>query len=184
MSIRNVLTAALFKRDQEGQTVMYPNGAMGRGYVVPDAAIEQRMRRVIMWLIIGSGLLGGLGMQAMMLIYGQVDLWGIEPWAIAIAALVPIAILYRVVVKGLTRGMIPVDQRMGMVEGLQRQAEAMPRWYLVCMIVVAIVMLIGGAFWIARATSMMKVALGLAAIVLFAVVMCQAIYGLTHRPQT
>jgi F0F1-type ATP synthase membrane subunit a len=69
---------------------------------------------------------------------------------------------------------------MGMVEGLQRQAEAMPRWYLVCMIVVAIVMLIGGAFWIARATSMMQVALGLAAIVLFAVV----IYGLTHRPQT
>ena len=42
MSIQNVLTAALFKRDEQGRTVMYPNGVIGRGYVVPDAATEQR----------------------------------------------------------------------------------------------------------------------------------------------
>jgi hypothetical protein len=181
MSIQNVLTAALFKRDEAGRTVMFPNGAMGRGYIVPDTATERRMRRTIMWLIIGAGLLGGLGMQVMFLVYGQAHLWGTEPWAIAIAALVPIAILYRVVVRGITRDMTPVEQRMGMVEGLKRQAEAMPRWYLIFMIIVSVAMLAGAVSWIVAATSMMKIAIGLVTIVLFAAILFQAIHGLAHR---
>ena len=66
MSIQNVLTAALFKRDDAGRTVVFPNGAAGRGYFVPDAATEQKLRRKLMWAIVAAGLLGGIGMQIML----------------------------------------------------------------------------------------------------------------------
>ena len=77
MSIQNVLTAALFKRDEQGRTVMYPNGVIGRGYVVPDAATEHKMRRTLMWLVLGSGLFGGIGIQVMMFIFGSMGDVGI-----------------------------------------------------------------------------------------------------------
>ena len=87
MTIKNMLTAAMFKTDDAGRTVVYPNGAMGRGYIVPDPATEQRMRRVMQWAIIGSGLIGGVGTQVMRMVYGQVFEWTGEPWGIALAAM-------------------------------------------------------------------------------------------------
>jgi hypothetical protein len=40
MSIESFVTAANFKRDQAGRTIVYPFGWLGRGYFVPDAATE------------------------------------------------------------------------------------------------------------------------------------------------
>jgi hypothetical protein len=183
MSIQNMLLAPLFKRDGAGRTVMYPNGAMGRGYVVPDAPTEQKMRRTLMWLIVGSGLFGGIGMQAMLIFYGQVYMWTAEAWTIGVAALVAFGVGYRVVVKSLARGMMPAEQRMGMVEALKRQSEAMPRWYLWFIAVFAPLMVAGSVIWMVLGPSLANCALGLAGIVVFVVIMIQAVHGLTHRTQ-
>ncbi len=39
--------AGLFKKDFEGKTVFFPWGSMGKGYVVPTVAEDERLRRVI-----------------------------------------------------------------------------------------------------------------------------------------
>ena len=87
MSIKTFLTSALFKRDQAGRTIVYPNGVAGCGYFVPDAETERRMRRTMMWAVLASAVFGGAGMVALMTVYGQIFDWTAEPWIIAIAAL-------------------------------------------------------------------------------------------------
>jgi FtsH-binding integral membrane protein len=184
MSIQGILTAALFQRDEDGRTVMFPNGVMGRGYVVPDAATEQKMRRALMWLQVCSGLFGGIGVEIMMVLFGHLKSWPPMIWAIALASLVVLVTGQRAAVKRLTRDMTPASQRLRVVESLKRQAEAMPRWFLGFNVVIAALMIIGSAFMMFVAASMVKSALSLGVIALFAVVMAQAIYGLTHRAQT
>lgn len=181
MSIKNMLTAAIFKTDDAGRTVMYPNGAMGRGFILPDAATDQKMRRRFLWLMVGSGLFGGIGMQVMLMAYGQVYEWTTEPWAIAVGSIVVFGIAYHIAAKLFTRGMMPSDQRMGTVEALRRQAEAMPRWYLWFITILAPLMIFGAAWWIVDDRSVMSLAFGLVGLLLFGAIMAQAIYGLRHR---
>jgi drug/metabolite transporter (DMT)-like permease len=181
MSIQNVLTAALFKRDDAGRTLVFPNGAVGRGYFVPDAATEQKIRRTITWGVIGSSLFGIIGMQIIVAFYGDIFTWSSTPWTIALTALAAYSVGYRVVTKRLVRGMKPAEQRMGVTEALKKQAEAMPRWYLMFMAIIAALMIGGSAFWMVVGLSMMKYLLGLVGIVLFGAIMMQAIYGLSHR---
>jgi hypothetical protein len=184
MSIQGILTAALFQRDEDGRTVMFPSGVMGRGYVLPDAATEQKMRRALMWLQVCSGLFGGIGVGIMMVLLGHLKSWPHMVWAIALASLVVLVTGQRAAVKRLTRDMTPASQRLRVVDSLKRQAEAMPRWFLGFNVVIAALMIIGSAFLMFVAASMVKSALSLGVIALFAVVMAQAIYGLTHRAQT
>lgn len=183
MSIKNMLTAALFKRDDAGRTVMYPNGAMGRGYIVPDAATEERMRRRVLWLVVGSGLFGGIGMQFLIIFYGQVTSWGGEPWAIAIGALAAFATGYRLAVRSMVRGMTPSGQRMGTMEAFRRQAEVMPRWYLWFIAVFAPLAVVGSAIWLLMDSSMSSRIIGVIGIALFGLITVQAIHGLRHRAQ-
>jgi hypothetical protein len=178
-----MLTAALFKRDEAGRTVMYPNGIAGRGYFLPDAASEQRMRRILMWMVIGAGLSGGLGMQVLTLVYGQVLDWSGEPWAIALFALLALGIGYRLLVWRLTRGLELANQRMGVIEGLRRQAEAMPRWYLWFIVALAPGLVVGSMWWMAAFASIPMFLVGLVGTLLFGTVTAQAVYGLTHRSQ-
>ncbi|HZT50002.1 MAG TPA: hypothetical protein VFA64_18655 [Hyphomicrobiaceae bacterium] len=181
MSVKDMLTAALFKRDEAGRTVMYPNGIAGRGYFLPDAAAEQRMRRILMWMVIGAGLYGGLVMQVLTLRYGQVPDWTGEPWTIALSALAVLGIGYRLIVRRLTRGLALANQRMGVLEGLRRQAEAMPRWYLWCIAVLAPPLAAGSVWWMAAFASIPNCLIGLAGTLLFGVATAQAVYGLRHR---
>jgi hypothetical protein len=120
-------------------------------------------------------------MQLLIIFYGQVASWGGEPWAIAIGALVAFAGGYRVAVRGLVRGMMPSEQRMGMVEAFRRQAEAMPRWYLWFIAIYAPLTVVGCAIWMLMDGSMLARVIGPLGIVLFAVISIQAIHGLKHR---
>jgi hypothetical protein len=183
MSIKNVLTAALFKRDDAGRMIVYPSGAMGRGYIVPDAETEQRMRRKLMWAILATGASGGIFMAIMMPIYGQVYEWTATQWIIAATFLVASHFVYRAAISRLAAGLTPIAERMGMVEGLKRQAEAMPRWYLWIMGIVAPIYIIGCIAWMIVSPSVTSVLVVLVAIILFGAVGAQAVHGLKHRAQ-
>src|SRR5262245_1792424 len=159
MSVEAFLTSALFKRDQAGRAIVYPNGVAGRGYFVPDAATEQRMRRTMMWAVLASAVFGGAGMVALMAVYGQLFDWTAEPWIIVVAALVTFNFGYRSWAKRLMRGMAPATERMRLVEAWKRQAEAMPRWYLWFNAIAGPILLAGMAFNIALTQSAMIVVL-------------------------
>src|SRR5262245_35154137 len=183
MSIETFLTAALFKRDQAGRMIVYPNGVTGRGYFVPDAATERALRRTLMWAVVGSAAFGGIGMAALMAVYGQVFEWTAKPWGIAIAVLVVFNFAYRALAKRLTHHMAPAAERMHLVEAWKRQAEAMPRWYLWCNAILGPLMLVGSALFIAMMRSPMAALLGAMGMALFVVATVQAVYGLRRRPQ-
>ena len=181
MSLKSVITAPLFKRDEAGRTLVYPNGATGRGYVVPDAATAERMRSILMWLVIGCGLIGGVGMQQLTMWRGQFEDWTAMTWMIALCALVVIGVAYRMVIRRLVRGLVPAEERMGMGEALKRQATAMPRWYLVVMLVFGGALAISSGYWIIAGTSIGQHLAGLGGSILFGAIVAQAIWGLTHR---
>jgi hypothetical protein len=138
-----------------------------------------------MWLVVGCALVGVIGMQIMIGICGQASEWTTAtPWVVVLAALMALGLGYRLVVRMLARGMTPVEERMGVVEALKRQAEAMPRSYLWFSVIFAPLMVVGSVAWMIIGGSMMKYPLGLIVILLFGMIMAQAIYGLKHRPQS
>jgi hypothetical protein len=185
MSIKSVLTAAIFKQDEAGRTIMYPNGAMGRGYVVPDAATAEKMRSFLMWLIIGCGLVGGIGMRLLTMWCGQIEDWTALPWTIAASALVAIGITYRMLIaRRLVRGLVPAEERMGMTEALRRQAAAMPRWYLMVMLVFGGALAITSGYWIIAGASVGQHIAGLGGSILFGAIVAQAIWGLRQKRTT
>ena len=151
MSIEALLTSPLFKRDQAGRTIVFPNGVMRRGYFVPDTE-ERRMRRTLMWAKLSTMVVAGIVLPALMVGYGQMfhfalvnnpsnaevpDLllmfdWTAEPWIIAAAALSVVSFSYGCWAKRLVRGMTPAPatERMSRVEAFKHLAGALPRGYL------------------------------------------------------
>jgi hypothetical protein len=178
MSIETFLTSALFKSDQAGRTIVYPNGVTGRGYFVPDAETEHRTRRTLMWAVLGSGVFGGGGMVALMGIYGPIFEWTAQPWIIAVAALAVFNFGYRSWAKRLIRGMAPATERMRLVEAWKRQAEAMPRWYLWFNAIASPILLVGMVFNMAVTQSAMMAVLSVICMPLFVVTSMQAFWGL------
>src|SRR5215475_14810856 len=178
MNMEAFLTSALFKSDQAGRTIVYPNGVAGRGYFVPDVETEQRMRRTLLFAVLGSAAFGGTGMVALMAVYGQIFDWSAQPWIIAVAALVIFNLGYRSWAKRLMRGMAPATERMRLVEAWKRQAEAMPRWYLWFSAIAGPLLLVGTVYNIAVTASAMMAVLSVVSIPLFAVASMQAFYGL------
>jgi hypothetical protein len=83
----------------------------------------------------------------------------------------------------LARLMAPVRQWPQTCEALKKQAEAMPLWYLWSLAIFTGLATIGSLHWMVAGPSMAKHVLGLAGIALYASIMMQAIYGLTHRPK-
>ena len=178
MSIEAFLTSALFKRDEAGRTIVYPNGVAGRGYFVPDAATEQRLRWTLMWAVLASAVFGGSGMIGLMAVYGQIFDWTAKPWIIAIAALIVFNSAYRSWVKLLMRGMLPAMEPMRLVEAWKRQAEAMPRWYLWFSAITGPFLFVGMVFNIAVTQSATVAILSVICMPLFVVASMQAFYGL------
>jgi len=178
MSIETFLTSALFKNDQTGRTIVYPNGVAGRGYFVPDAETEQRTRRTLMWAVLGSAVFGGGGMVALMGIYGPIFEWTAQPWIIAAVALALFNFGYRSWAKRLMRGMAPATERMRLVEAWKRQAEAMPRWYLWFNAIAGPILVVGIVFNIAVTQSAMMAVLSVICVPLFVVTSMQAFWGL------
>ena len=82
----------------------------------------------------------------------------------------------------LSRTMAIVPEWSEIVEGLKRQAEAMPLWYLWLLAILAPLAIVGSATWTVAGASIAKHLLGFVGLALYGTITMQAIYGLTHRP--
>jgi hypothetical protein len=180
MSIQHRLTAPLFRCDEDGWTVVYPNGPMGSGYFVDDAATEQRMRSSLMWLVHGCGVISWVGAVILMGFYGAIAEWPAAAWAVAITAFAVFSLLYRAAATVLTIGMEPAELRMDVIDALKRQAEALPAWYLWLMLVMAPPMLAVTVFWLIADPAPINYAIAGVGNVVLAVGAIQATHGLTN----
>lgn len=178
MSLQDVLTAPLFKRDQDNRLVMFPNGALGGGYFIPDADTEKRLRKTLMWVIISAGAFGGVGSQIMTLAFGQPAEWSLVTWAVAAGALAVLAFVYRLVASRLAQGLAPSQMRLGLGEAMLRQADAMPRWYLWTIAIGGGLMAAGSLYWVLAADGLGERVLAVVGLALFGAIVVQGIHGL------
>jgi hypothetical protein len=81
----------------------------------------------------------------------------------------------------LARAMATAPKCSEIVDGLKRQAKAMPLWYLCLLAILAPLAMVGSATWIIADASIVKHLLGLAGLGLFGTITMQAIYGLRDR---
>jgi len=180
--LQNTTTAPLFRCDECGYTVVYPNGMLGGGYIVPDAVSERSMRRSLVWLVHGYGVMGGAGAAILLGFYGQISEWPIAAWAIAIVGFVAITFAYRLAANTLTRGMESADLRMELIDALKRQAEAFPAWYLWLMLIMAPLAVACAVFWLMNSPSIINYAVATVGIAFLIIGAFQAVHGLTAPP--
>jgi hypothetical protein len=151
----------------------------GGGYIVPDDVSERSMRRSLMWLVHGFGVLFCVGPTVLLGFYGQISEWPIAAWAIAIVGFVAITIAYHLAANTLTRGMEPADLRMELIDALKRQAEAFPTWYLLFVLLMAPLAVAGVVFWQVDSPSIINYAVATAGIACLITGAIQAVHGLT-----
>ena len=176
--MKDALTAALFERTADGQTIMYPNGVVGRGYIIPDKETEQRMRGILMWLVLTAGIIGGVGVAGLQAYFGAPLDWPAAVWLGALAVMALVAAGYRVLAGRLAHGLTPVDARLGLVHALKKQARAMPRWYLISLAIFSPLMAASSLYGLVVGPTAGARALGFVGLVLFASTTAQSVYGL------
>jgi hypothetical protein len=176
-----MLTAPLFRQDESGRTTVFPNGVLGRGYVLPDAAAEERVRRTLGWAMLGALAVGIGGSQVMLFLFGNPGQWPSTVWAAAGAALMAFAVAYRLFVMRLVVGFPSSAAQLTLLEAFERQALAMPRWYLWLMLSTGALLGTGSAVMIFTADSTGERVMSLCGALLFALVFLQAVYGLGWR---
>jgi hypothetical protein len=139
------LVAGNFKTAADGQRLFYPWSVWGKGYVLPDAHAEQRIRKLLkiyymVWL------------PLVIIIVSIASSFGFY-YAFAYAfALIPVGLLvYGVVVRSLTQRLLISGERLRLTESLTLSASAYSRailWFvlLVCtlFIISGIVMILDG----------------------------------------
>jgi hypothetical protein len=77
-----------------------------------------------------------------------------------------------------------IPRLLAVIDGLKRQADTMPPWYLWLLAIFAPLAIVGSVEWWFVGASPAKHWLGLAGIALYGTIMAQAIYGLINWRQT
>ena len=75
MSLTEFFVGVLFKRDEHGRSVFFPNGALGGGFIVPDPATERRIRDSMMRIQVGAAVFSSVVMTAVQGAIGGMADW-------------------------------------------------------------------------------------------------------------
>lgn len=103
------LADSSFKIDHSGNTIFFPWGILGKGYLLPDKKTEEKIRNFITWYhVVGLALILLVGVFLML-------------WSIAFVALIPLAVVVWCLptmhfVKGLKRS----EERLSLKENLKK----------------------------------------------------------------
>lgn len=183
MSYFDGMIAGLFRPEEAtGRTIFFPNGVIGRGYVLPDAAAEQRVRRIMRWVMIGTLAMTVGGMQVLLAVFGQPMAWPWEPWAIAIAGLAVFTTIWSTIKRRLIAGLPVSDQRLTFSEAFTAQTLGLPRWYFYILALLGPLMMVGSIMWLFAAPSFMERVWAMAGLTLFTIATLQAFAGLRLKP--
>ncbi len=103
------LSDALFKIDRHGNTIFYPWGIIGKGYMLPDRQTEDKIRRFVIWYHF-TGL-------AIILIVGAF----LGHWIVCLLLVLPAAIiLWSLIAKRFVKGFQPSVEKSTFRENLKK----------------------------------------------------------------
>ena len=162
------LVAGNFKTAADGQRLFYPWNVWGKGYVLPDAHAEQRIRKLLkiyymVWL------------PLVIVIVSIVSSFGFY-YAFA---LIPVGLLvYGVVVRSLTQRLLSSGERLRLTESLRISASAYSRTILWLSFLVSTAFVVSGIAMILGG----QTSLGLFSILFFGV--CGTMCGYMLRMRT
>ncbi len=166
------LVAGNFKTAADGQRLFYPWNVWGKGYVLPDAHAEQRIRKLLkiyymVWLplvILTVSIASSFGFY----------------YAFAYAfALTPVGLLvYGIVVRSLTQRLLSSGERLRLTESLTISASAYSRAILWFLLLASTVFVISGIAMMLDG----QVSLGLFSILFFGA--CGTMCGYMLRMRT
>jgi hypothetical protein len=150
----------LIQKNERDETIIYPHGMMGRGYVLPaerEAQVRDRLRlTMLVALVIGIGF----GMTVMRMLDAEPDvsplIWG----AISASAVLLFSglIYYQ---SRLVTGLQPVvGPRPSLREWLRRGRQARPAWTYWFSLVAGVILLTAAAAAIASGTGVLVLASG------------------------
>jgi hypothetical protein len=136
----------LFQKNERGETVFYPHGLLGRGYLLPaarEAGIRQRMR-LIMLMALAIGI--SFGFWAVRII-GEAGTLPLTGWLVAGGGFVLLLGLLALSQSRLAAGLEPVSTPPpSMREFLRRGRLARASWtYWVCILLGLVSLLLAGA---------------------------------------
>lgn len=183
MSLLDGMTAHLFRTDPEtGRVVFFPNGAMGGGYELTDAAMEKRLRSRMRLIMLGAIAFGSIGVQVPIALYGQPTAWPAAMWWAGLGAAALVHLLYQFMLRRMVAGLPVSRERLTFKEALSLQTLGLPRWYFYGMAIFGPLLLVGTILWLANAASFMERVWAVVGLILFSVVTVQAFAGLRLKP--
>lgn len=103
------LTSSSFKIDHVGNTIFFPWGVLGKGYIVPDKITEDKIRNfVTLYHVVGLTLIFVVGVFLML-------------WDIAFVIIIPAAVLvwYLQTIK-YVKGLKQSEERLSLKDNLKR----------------------------------------------------------------
>jgi len=162
------LVAGNFKTAADGQRLFYPWNVWGKGYVLPDACTEQRMRKLLkIYYMVWLPLV--IIVVSIASPFGFYDAF----------ALLPVGLLvYGVVVRSLTQRLLSSEERLRLTESLTSSASAYSRATLWLLFLVSALFVVSGIAMILDS----QVGLGLLSILFFGA--CGAMCGYMLRMRT
>ena len=186
MSLTEFFVGVLFKRDEHGRSVFFPNGALGGGFIVPDPVTERRIRDSMMRLQVGAAVFSSVVMTAVQWAIGGMADWRAEVWFGFAIGMTAFSLLMRFAGMRLVKGLAPASRavRLGVGEFYRGQAAALPRWYHRSQVALS-----GSAFLIGTAVVMSgrdQSVIGVPGTVTFGMIAAFSLFGLWagyERPQ-
>ena len=121
MGFFDTLAENSFKQGLDGELIFYPNGAMGKGVVVPDEEtriklhnFQKRTYKLVFFAVLPYSSIIGLG----------------NPFSLTAFSPIILLVLYILYQQySLTRGLKKHELRLGFGEAAQRGAKTLPNWY-------------------------------------------------------
>jgi hypothetical protein len=123
-----------FKTAADGQRLFYPWGVLGKGYVLPDARTEQRIRKLLKIYYMVS-------LPLVLIIMLAVQFYG---FYYALALIPGVLLVYGVGVLSLKRRLLASGERLRLTESLANSGGAHSRAVLWFLFIVSTLFVIGG----------------------------------------
>ena len=123
MGFLDQLSDRAFRRSKDGQRLFFPWGTFGRGYFVPFAEDEQRIKRessILLAVCLPFGFL-------MIILHGNLLVVG--GLFVVLAILTFFGPLY------LKRGLEPSTERLSFKEEFKQNSSLVPRWFVWCAVI-------------------------------------------------
>lgn len=154
MGYFNGLVDGILKKDEQGRSVVYPLGILGRGHVLPDEQAEQRVRqflvryyKITFALIFICALFLG--------------------WALTFGLALPLAAWGYIVTKRLVAAYPVSDVRLRLRESYANSAATYSAFTVWSLLTISLLFVVGGVFMVVSAETTKQWLTGLASILFF-----------------